>query len=332
MAPLPVNDVYSLKRNAITADLDLPAAKRQHLRPARHHKLPWAPNEAIRYQSSPQSEESAQLLLTRSIALALEAVGFESADPVAIESFRAETEEYILRFLASVRQSMLHCRRTQPIPHDFLQSLHEHRLSLRSLLPHLDPPVPPTKSQISLALEPQSTEQQQQLSAVNLFINDNSQAGTRHYIPKVFPAFPSQHTYKATPDVSTRDHDPRKVRERATEEGRLGEAALRRLVSSRADENLAVNAQNPRAEKSMRARRDMAWKEAMDAVETGPDLDEAASQSSQDLQHVTKEAREGLPFRSRAYVSTDVNADKKYWRKPALSTTARVHEGKSAVQ
>lgn len=331
MALLPVNDVYSLKRNAITADLDLPPAKRQHLRLARHHKLSWVPNEDIRVQSSPQNEESAQFLLTRSIALALEAVGFESADPVAIESFRAETEEYILRFLARVRQSMLHCRRIQPIPHDFLQSLHEHQLSLRSLLPHLDPPVTAAKSQFSLALESQSAEQQELLSAPNPFLNDNSQAGTRNYIPKSFPAFPSEHTYKATPEVPTRDHDPRQIRERATEEGRLGEAALRRLVSSRADESSAASVQNPRSEKSMRARRDRAWKDAMDSIDTKPDNGDAASQSSQDWLHGAKEAREGIPFRSRAYVSTEVNPDKKYWRKSALSAPARVREGNNAV-
>ena len=226
---------------------------------------------------------------------------------------------------------MLHCRRTQLIPHDFLQSLHEHGLSLRALLPHLDPPVNPTKSQYSLSFESQSAEQQQQVSAVNFFLNNNSQAGTRSYIPKDFPAFPSEHTYKATPDVPVRAHDPRQVRERATEEGRLGEAALRRLVSSGADESLTASAQNPRAEKSMRAKRDRAWKEAMEAVDAKPDLGEATSPSLQNWQHNTKEARDGLPLRSRAYVSTEVNADKKYWRKPVLPATARVHEASNTV-
>ena len=44
-----------------------------------------------------------QFLLTRSIALALEAVGFESADPVAVESFRAETEECTAQSSAGLR-------------------------------------------------------------------------------------------------------------------------------------------------------------------------------------------------------------------------------------
>lgn len=94
MAPLPVDDVPPLKRTSSTADFDLPAAKKQQLRPTRHHhKLQWNPDYIARHQTSPQDEEGARVLLARSIVLALEAVGFESADPVAIESFRAEVEE-----------------------------------------------------------------------------------------------------------------------------------------------------------------------------------------------------------------------------------------------
>lgn len=88
-----VNDVRSQKRNSTTANLDLPPTKKQHLRHSRHHKLTWRPDVTIRSQLPAQDEESAQALLTRSIALALEAVGFQGADAVAIESFRAETEE-----------------------------------------------------------------------------------------------------------------------------------------------------------------------------------------------------------------------------------------------
>ncbi len=87
------NDVRSQKRNSTTANFDLPPTKKQHFRHGRHHKLTWRPDEAIRRRLPAQDEESAQALLTRSIALALEAVGFQGADSVAIESFRAETEE-----------------------------------------------------------------------------------------------------------------------------------------------------------------------------------------------------------------------------------------------
>jgi len=93
MAPLTVDDVCSQKRNSTTANFHLPPTKKQHLRHGRHHKLTWRPDETIRRQLPAQDEESVQTLLRRSIALVLEAVGFQGADPVAIESFRAETEE-----------------------------------------------------------------------------------------------------------------------------------------------------------------------------------------------------------------------------------------------
>lgn len=85
-----VDNVRSRKRNSTTANFELPSTKKQYFRHGRHHKLTWRPDETIRHQLP---AESAQTLLTRSIALALEAVGFQGADPVAIESFRAETEE-----------------------------------------------------------------------------------------------------------------------------------------------------------------------------------------------------------------------------------------------
>lgn len=40
-----------------------------------------------------QDDEAVQSMLTRSIGLALEAVGFEAAAPEAIESFRLNVEE-----------------------------------------------------------------------------------------------------------------------------------------------------------------------------------------------------------------------------------------------
>ncbi len=88
-----VDNVRYQKRNSTTANFDLPPTKKQCFRHGRHHKLTWRPDESIRHQLPAQDEESAQTMLTRSIALALEAVGFQGADPVAIESFRAETEE-----------------------------------------------------------------------------------------------------------------------------------------------------------------------------------------------------------------------------------------------
>ena len=93
MAPMAVDYTHSLKRTSSTADFHLPNNKKQHVRPTHHHKLAWVADELIRRQEPPQDEGSVHSLLTRSITLALEAVGFQGADPLAIDSLRLETEE-----------------------------------------------------------------------------------------------------------------------------------------------------------------------------------------------------------------------------------------------
>lgn len=45
------------------------------------------------------------------------------------------------------------------------------------------------------------------------------------------PPFPSRHTYLATPVFTQRPTDPRLIRERATEEARLAEGALRKFLA-----------------------------------------------------------------------------------------------------
>ena len=77
----------------MTADLDTPAAKKHCSGLAHHHKPKWNLKTTGLLFSPIQDEEVIQSLLTRSISLALEAVGFEAAEAVAIESFRAEVEE-----------------------------------------------------------------------------------------------------------------------------------------------------------------------------------------------------------------------------------------------
>lgn len=171
-------------------------------------------------------------------------------------------------YLADVRQSMLSCRRTQPIPQDFLQALHTHQLSLRSLLPHLNPPVPASRSQFSLQPTPAQEDEQQQLRFLGPLLNDAPNEQVKNHVPKHFPALPSKHTYKATPEFPEREQDPRKVRERATEEGRLGEEALRRLVSA-GTRHPAHDVHQRSRSKSLRARRDQMWLETMEAVTAG---------------------------------------------------------------
>ena len=221
-------------------------------------------------------------------------------------------------YLADVRQSMLSCRRTQPIPQDFLQSLHTHQLSLRSLLLHLDPPVSPSRTQFPLQTDIAQDSDEQHLRLLGPLLNEDPNEKLRAYIPRHFPELPSKHTYKATPEFPEHEQDPRKVREKATEEGRLGEEALRRLVGAGAGKSAQESPQGRKAQ-SARAVRDQLWMETMQAVTqdipNGIDVDMEAGigkdkQKEGDPPSVSS-TRYGHP-------GSAVNAEKKYWRQPGL--------------
>lgn len=220
-------------------------------------------------------------------------------------------------YLTDVRQSMLSCRRTQAVPHDFLQALHTHQLSLRSLLPHLDPPVNPSRTQLPLQINTAQDNDEQHLRFLGPLLNADPDEKLRAYIPKHFPEFPSKHTYKATPEYAEHEQDPRKVREKATEEGRLGEEALRRLVGAGAG-NSAQESRQGRQTQSARAVRDQVWMETMQAV----------TQETPDTMDLDMEAgigkgkqKEGDPppvlWLGYGHLGSAVNAEKRYWRKPA---------------
>lgn len=220
-------------------------------------------------------------------------------------------------YLTDVRQSMLSCRRTQAIPQDFLQALHTHQLSLRSLIPHLDPPVNPSRTQFPLQMDTVQENDEQHLQFLGPLLNADPDAKLRAYVPKHFPELPSKHTYKATPEFAAHEQDPRKVREKATEEGRLGEEALRRLVGAGAGRSTQESGQG-RKTQNARAVRDQLWMETMQAVsrETpeGMDFDMEAG-----IGKGKQKEGDAPPVSSSGYrrLGSAVNAEKRYWRKPA---------------
>jgi len=136
-------------------------------------------------------------------------------------------------FLAKVRKSMASARRTDPIPHDWIYALAGSGLGGSSLLeqhldtgevpasllqPHFDPPEPPSPPPLDLdgLLGPE--------------LSGKAEKDSKAYIPKHFPSFPSKHTYKSTPVFAKRENDPRRIREKAAEEGIQSEKSLRKLM------------------------------------------------------------------------------------------------------
>ena len=135
---------------------------------------------------------------------------------------------------------MLSARRTVPIPTDFEFAIRcldlpwpDDQLKPFTLRPTINPSLLPTPP-------PEDVFHRQfQLPTSLLGPGLDGRADKRkdRYIPSHLPAFPSQHTYKDTPVFPVREVDPRRIRELATEEGKLGEEALRKLAGAAKAEN-----------------------------------------------------------------------------------------------
>ena len=208
---------------------------------------------------------------------------------------------------------MLSSRRTRAIPHDFLQALHAHQLTLDSLLPHLDPPVPPSKSQKALEFEVQKIDaQSEHVMSLGHLINGVSERMSSTQVPRHFPVLPSRHAYKATSCFTSHEQDPRKARERATEESRLAEEALRKLAGTGSNRVLGKESFS---KADIRKRGNDLWKETMEAVTTDKGLaHENHFLYDSEQMDVDSRAKDSS-IRQDFYGST-VNADRVYWRKP----------------
>ena len=136
----------------------------------------------------------------------------------------------IFRFTSHIRQSMLSSRRIQPIPQDFEHALKQSSIRLNDLLTTMRP-IPITEPiQTTLPPNPHEEDSFNELSFLGVELNGEDDRAKSAHIPKHFPKFPSRHTYRATPVYTDREQDPRKIREQATEDGRHGEEALRKLA------------------------------------------------------------------------------------------------------
>ena len=235
---------------------------------------------------------------------------------------------------------MLASRRSRTIPEDFLQALHFNNLSLRALLPHIDPPVPASKSQRQFPFDDDDDDAEPAFttgSSQTIFQTQQEDNQAKH-IPAHLPPLPSKHSYRETIELSTRERDPKKIRELATE-GRMGEEALRRLLSgvkSMGNQHRGSMTSNDGDKKGkkgymserqrLKAQRREIWEEAMqlrsfdergnankdgDAMEIdmGGGDDHDHDHDHDGLGGESKELKES------AHISTAVNYEKRYWRK-----------------
>ncbi|GAB7351522.1 hypothetical protein MBLNU459_g2163t1 [Dothideomycetes sp. NU459] len=250
---------------------------------SKHHALRNAQHQPAHTEPAPQDAVFVQSQLLRSIGAALAIVGYDSVKPSALEAFRAQTEECVsapsqrreqnrmglnkaqtdmLHFLGHVTTSMTASRRTTAIPQDFTAALAHVGLASSDLSPHLSLALPTPVSAPSIppaaAAEPAPANLAPMLGASLAGASDPAFL----YVPPHFPPLPSRHAWQSTPVFTARERDPRKMRERATEEGVLAEQALRRLTSANKP---GTRRRGDRASKRDEAR-DKVWRETVGDV------------------------------------------------------------------
>ena len=243
-------------------------------------------------------------------------------------------------------------RRTRPTVVDFEDMLQHTDITLSSLesemlrmpsrthsfvLPPNTPPPPPTPDLTAL-LGPELAETELQ---------------KRGTLEDFFPPLPSRHTYKATPLFTERPTEPRIIRERATEEARLAENALRKLlaVSAHAKNNARIKGDVAVSKK--RKDRDEAWREAFDEagnggakvngtgaikIKTEPTDSFGGLANMDPLAEVSDHSATGVGAGSvsgggggvegdkegdAAYLEVIVNAESRYWRKGRANVRRR---------
>ena len=157
---------------------------------------------------------------------------------------------------------MFGCRRTTPIPHDFATVLARKGPQLSTLIPNLKSPIPPDKCQPPFSTSSPVRADDTPLSALLGPSLVSKGEKERILVPWTLPTFPSKHTYSFTTVSTEREFDPRRTRELATTEGRLGEEALRRLAANTAMASVRAG-ENGHGKTGPRALSHQLWLETM---------------------------------------------------------------------
>lgn len=234
-------------------------------------------------------------------------------------------------FLAQVRKSMSSARRTTSVPNDWIYALKSVGIGRSSILEkHLDtgnvPPLllqPPFEPPVPADPPPPNLE-----GLLGPELSGRAEKETRKYIPAHLPPFPPKHAWRATPIFTQRENDPRKIREKATEEGILAEQSLRKLMA--AQKAGLQGSKTRRHRKSARMKESEAlWQEAMKDVIREEEkeaehrqhlqqmVEEEEQQYEMDLDHLTKplisKADRGASLGEGAHI----NYEQKFMRQSA---------------
>ncbi|KAK8068997.1 hypothetical protein PG994_005613 [Apiospora phragmitis] len=213
--------------------------------------------------------------LRRSIALALEHVGFDAATPEALESFANSAETYLTSFIGDLKLYAEASRRHDPTPADFEKVLRGHNLGMSYLQPHLVNPVLKKKKDRLNAqfYDPTPTSKETDYFKIRSTeflgpeLNGDEERQEKRWIPQTLPSFPPKHTYRYT-EAEPTVPDPEKKRTQAAIEARKSEEALRVMERASKQSIHKDIAEKARRHKFSRERHEN-WEALMKAVLPG---------------------------------------------------------------
>ncbi|KAL4875654.1 transcription factor TFIID complex subunit 8 C-term-domain-containing protein [Aspergillus karnatakaensis] len=314
-----------------------PETKRTKRHYHHHHHLkepvdPGLPEPAI------NDDAYVDQVMNRIIGQSLRSSGFDIADPLAVESFRDAAEEYFFRLASYARASMLSSRRQQPIPQDIEYAFKRHSLPVNSLLPYLQPPpkLEPVPAQLP-SPPPDEDDDFNILPSLGPQLSGEDDRVRSPYIPKHFPDFPSKHTYRHTPVFTERERDPRKIRERAADDGRHGEEALRKLARAAFKDNQPGSGSRDRKQWGRKAEsfESMFEKTVKGLSKEASKSATVTSSNAMELDLNAAEA-EGKTSKSKGLIGFElppiINCERDLWRRNAASARQRPEEKVSSTK
>ena len=225
---------------------------------------------------------------------------------------------------------MLACRRGQPLPVDFEwafartrvpQQFREGELPFEELQHDLQIPFKPNSPHL-LPTPPPDDNAPPSLDTLSMQ-RKGPPDHRKGFIPASFPALPAEHAYRQSPVYPKREDDPRRIRELATEEGRLGEEALRKLAgATRMETKLDTEEQSKRSRKKS----DWGVNNSISVESMFEKTMQGVMKKEMQEHYQTGDSREEVRFE----LGPIVNWERKYWMQPNVFGKSRDSTGKSA--
>ncbi|KAF2224069.1 hypothetical protein BDZ85DRAFT_96860 [Elsinoe ampelina] len=300
---------------------DVRSTKRQRTGKSPHHALSSKQMIPSATEPAPQDPYIVQRQLDKGVTTVLALAGFDSVTGAALHSLEALAEEYITGLLESTCASMLTARRTAPTPQDISFALSQAGISSSQLEDQLTLPIP---SDIACPIIPcPAPDEPAPIDLKPVLGGELCEPPQKTYpqIPVHFPALPSKHAWRHTPYVAAREKDPRKIRERATQEGILAEKSLRKLAAAASKpRSMAQRTANKREKEKMAL-----WQDALASLVADQPQD---AKHEGDIDMMTDGTNESKKMVSSAFDQDDraamvVNYDRAHWRKGASFGSVR---------